>query len=187
MKEPAPPTIRHPSARKDTAGVLGWVRRWFGLAAIAVGTTLLLCAIFADMLASDLPIACNIHGIPKTPLEITAYTEINTVQLISTHKKIKKTLDIKTKPINPIDILPRFASRLGLTPQTITLTAEIINKIRETGKFEGRKPETILAGAIYLAGIQSKDPRTQRQISYAIGLTEVTIRKITKEMFAKIL
>jgi len=135
-----------------------------------------------SIIYASIYIACNIHGIPKTPLEITAYTEIDIVQLIYTYKKIKKTLDIKTKPIDPIDILPRFASNLGLTQQTITLTAEILNKMRESGKFEGRKPETILAGAIYVASKKTGEIKTQRKIANTLGIIEATIRKISKEI-----
>ena len=51
-----------PSARKDTAGALGWLRSWLGAAGVLVAATLVLFAIFADMLASDLPIACKVHG-----------------------------------------------------------------------------------------------------------------------------
>jgi len=131
--------------------------------------------------------ACIIHSTPKTAREITLNSEINSTQLMKGYRTIRKKLEIITSPIDPIDLLPRFASKLELKQETISKATEILIKVKEQCILVGYKPESILAGAIYLAGIQSKDPRTQRQISYAIGLTEVTIRKITKEMFAKIL
>jgi transcription initiation factor TFIIB len=128
-------------------------------------------------------IACNIQGIPKTPLELTAYTEINETQLMRTYKLIKKKLEITTKPIDPLDILPRFASKLELSPNTIATATEILIKAKETGIGTGKKPETLLAGAIYLACQQTGEERTQRQIANTIGVIEVSIRKISKDLF----
>lgn len=46
----------------------------------------------------------------------------------------------------------------------------------------GKRPETILAGAIYLASKQTGEQITQRQIANKTGVIEVTIRKITREL-----
>ena len=65
-RPPAPPdrrlSIRVPSARAETTGRMGSVRSWLGAAGILLGVLLMACAMFADMLASDLPIACRLHG-----------------------------------------------------------------------------------------------------------------------------
>ena len=55
-------SLRVPSGRADEVGALGYLRGWLG----ALGTLLvalsMMCAVFADVLASDLPIVCKIHG-----------------------------------------------------------------------------------------------------------------------------
>jgi ABC-type dipeptide/oligopeptide/nickel transport system permease subunit len=56
------PSIRVASARIDTSGTIGYLRSWLGAAGTLVAAFLVLCAVFADVLASDLPIACNLHG-----------------------------------------------------------------------------------------------------------------------------
>ena len=56
------PSIRVPSVRKDTAGRIGYLRSGMGAAGTLVAVVLVLFAIFADMLASDLPIVCKLHG-----------------------------------------------------------------------------------------------------------------------------
>lgn len=56
------PSIRVPSTRSDTTGPVGHLRSWLGVAGTCVAIFLVLVAIFADMLASDLPIACKVHG-----------------------------------------------------------------------------------------------------------------------------
>lgn len=55
-------SLRVASARAETAGAIGYLRSWSGALGTAVAVALLLCAIFADVLASDLPIACKLHG-----------------------------------------------------------------------------------------------------------------------------
>ncbi|MDB4946770.1 MAG: Dipeptide transport system permease protein DppC [Labilithrix sp.] len=60
---PPPPTpLRVASDRADGAGALGYLRSWLGAAGTLIAALLVLCAVFADVLASDLPIACTIHG-----------------------------------------------------------------------------------------------------------------------------
>lgn len=54
--------LRVPSARSEHAGVLGWLRALFQPAGLMFAATLVLLAIFADVLANDLPIACKLHG-----------------------------------------------------------------------------------------------------------------------------
>lgn len=67
----------------------------------------------------------------------------------------------------------------------MTRVAEIIMQIKGTQITAGKKPETILAGAIYLAGKQTGEARTQRQIANTIGVIEITIRKMSKEICLK--
>jgi peptide/nickel transport system permease protein len=55
-------SIRVPSVRKETAGRIGYLRSSMGAAGTLVAVVLVLVAIFADMLASDLPIVCKLHG-----------------------------------------------------------------------------------------------------------------------------
>ena len=55
-------SIRFQSTRKETAGTIGYLRSRLGAAGTLVAVFLVLFAIFADMLASDLPIACKLHG-----------------------------------------------------------------------------------------------------------------------------
>ena len=135
-----------------------------------------------SLIYASVYIACKIHGIPKTPLEITAFTEIKEKHLMKAFRLIKKELGLNTQPIDPLDLLPRFASKLELNPSTVTKATEILMQIKGTAITTGRKPETILAGAIYLACQQTGEQRTQRQIANTLGVIEVTIRKMSKEI-----
>jgi peptide/nickel transport system permease protein len=55
-------SIRVASTRVESAGAIGYLRSRLGAAGALVAAALVLCAIFADVLASDLPIVCKLHG-----------------------------------------------------------------------------------------------------------------------------
>ena len=57
---PPRPSIRVASTR--TGKAIGLLRSRLGAAGSLAAMMLVLCAIFADMLASDLPIVCKVHG-----------------------------------------------------------------------------------------------------------------------------
>lgn len=126
--------------------------------------------------------ACIIGGIPKTPLEVVSFTSITKTKLLRSVKILRSKLGLNLNPVDPEDLIPRFASRLELQNTTTTKAVEIIQKARKKGIVAGRHPETIAAAAIYLATQQNKDKRTQRQVANTTGVLEVTIRKRSKEM-----
>ena len=55
------PSTRGQRARVKTARAIGYLRSRLGAAGTLLAAVLVLLAIFADMLASDLPIACKLH------------------------------------------------------------------------------------------------------------------------------
>ncbi len=126
--------------------------------------------------------ACKIHQIPKTPSEIISYSSLSRTKLLRAYSLIKKGLGLKIGITNMDDFIPRFSSRLGLKQTTITKVYEIINKLEGSHVIAGKHPKTIVASAIYLATIIKKDTRTQREITNATGVIEVTIRKRSKEI-----
>ncbi|MFH1134424.1 MAG: transcription initiation factor IIB family protein [Nanoarchaeota archaeon] len=126
--------------------------------------------------------ACNLCNLPKTALEVSAFTEVSKEQLLRAYKLIKLGLGLKSNQVDPADLIMRFASRLGLRHDTIMAATEILEKIKNTKISQGRKPETILAAALYIASKLTKDQRTQREIANALGVIEITIRKRSREI-----
>ena len=126
--------------------------------------------------------SCILHNVPKTPLEVTMYSEISKKKLMKAYRLLKKNLDLKLKTIDPSDLVPRFGSRLGLKHETISKALEILGAIRNNPLFIGKNPQTITAAALYVAAKTTNDDRTQRDVANATGVIEVTIRKISKEM-----
>ena len=122
--------------------------------------------------------ASLIHGIPKTPLEVTAYSIVSKTKMLRAYRLMTRGLGLRHAPIKPIDLLQRFGSRLELKAATITRAAELL----EQHQGQGRRPETIVAAALYLAAKENGEARTQREVANTTGVIEVTIRKRTREL-----
>jgi transcription initiation factor TFIIB len=135
-------------------------------------TTILYACVYAS---------CIIHGIPKTPMEVTAFTEIDKNKMLKALKILKNGLYLNLNRIDPQDFVQRFGSRLHLKQSTLTLASEIIDKLKDKSFIVGKQPKTIVASALYVACRENKDNRTQREIANATGVLEVTIRKRYKE------
>ncbi len=126
--------------------------------------------------------ACKLHQVPKTPSEIVMHSSLSKAKMLRSYGIIKKGLGLKIGITNIEDFIPRFTSRLNLKQTTITNVYEIINKLESSPIIAGKHPKSIVASAIYLATILNNDPRTQREITNATGVIEVTIRKRSKEI-----
>lgn len=130
--------------------------------------------------------ASIIHRIPKIPLEIIAYSGITKTKMLRMYKLLKAELKIKLDPIDPIDLIPRFGSRLGLQEDALSQATQIINKLKGKPIIQGRRPETIVAAVLYISAKISGYKRTQREVANVTGVIEVTIRKRSKEIEAQL-
>ena len=126
--------------------------------------------------------SCIMHNVPKTPLEVTMYSEISKKKLMKAYRMLKNELGLRLKTMDPADLVPRFGSRLGLKHETISKAIEILGAIRENPLFVGKNPQTITASALYIAAKETGETITQRSVANATGVIEVTIRKRSKEL-----
>ena len=133
-----------------------------------------------SMLYGAVYASCLMHCIPKTPLEVIRYSEVSKKQMLRAYKLLKENLGIKVCLVDPADFVPRFGSRLKLKQSTITLAIEIVRKLKGKMVMSGKHPQTIVASALYLASKLNKDKRTQREVSNATGVIEVTIQRTIK-------
>jgi transcription initiation factor TFIIB len=107
---------------------------------------------------------------------------MTTKRMLRAYRMIVQQFNLDVQPSSPIDLIPRFGTRLGLDQPTITLATEIIMKLEGTQVVSGKHPSTIVASALYLASRLRGRKVTQREVSNAVGVLEVTIRKRYKEM-----
>ena len=80
------------------------------------------------------------------------------------------------------DLLPRFSTKLSLTPLVEQNSKEIIDTIENSDYRQGISPAELLGAASYLSCKKNKLRRSQLEISKAVGTSEVTLRNRAKEI-----
>jgi transcription initiation factor TFIIIB Brf1 subunit/transcription initiation factor TFIIB len=75
-----------------------------------------------------------------------------------------------------------FSNRLDFSPNTQSQAEDILLKINISDIHSGKSPNTLIAVALYIAGILENEPRTMVQISQVTGVSQGTIQKRKTEI-----
>ena len=134
------------------------------------------------MIAAAVYIAARTHSVPLTLKDIEKHTPIDRKVLARRFRVYVKELNITPTPADPSIMLDRLASHLELTSGTRQRAIDILRQTRELKLDVGKNPMSIAAAAIYLAGIQTGERRTQQQVAKAAATTPVTLRNRFKEI-----
>jgi len=127
-------------------------------------------------------ITCIQNQIPKTAQEVTSFGSITHTQMLRIVKLLKHELGLKLEPFDPVDLLPRYVSNLGLSHKTLQKASELLEKVKKTNIYSGKSPKSIVAAVIYLAAKLNGEKVVQRIVADETGVIEATIRKRYKEV-----
>jgi len=115
--------------------------------------------------AASVYAACRKAGIPRTLNEIEEVSHVSRKE---------------------IGYLPRFSSKLGLSPKVQRRAIEILQMAFKSGLTSGKGPMGTSAAALYIASIQEGERRTQKEVAEVAKVTEVTVRNRYKEFEKKL-
>mgnify|MGYP003113962331 CR=1 FL=1 len=132
--------------------------------------------------AASIYIACRLHNVPRTLDEIAQASRTGRKEIGRTARFVIRELKIRIQAPRPQEYVARFCSELGLPPHVEAKAMEFVDEICRLELDSGKGPVGIAASSIYIAGVLSKHHRTQREVSEAAGVTEVTIRNRYKEI-----
>lgn len=138
------------------------------------------------ILAASMYIACRKQNVPRTLDEIETATRVGKKDIIKTSKLLAGKLGMKLTPTSPLEYVGRFCDKLNLRRHVEERANEIIKEALEKDITSGRGPTGIAASAIYIAAILCGDRKTQKDVSEATGVTEVTLRVRYKEIARKL-
>ena len=134
------------------------------------------------VVAASLYAACRMRKIPRTLDEVGKFSRTGRKEIGRTFRAISRELMLRVTPSSPTDYVPRFCSLLKLPPEVKSEADDILRRAESIDLTAGRGPTGIAAASIYLASKLKGIERTQRQVSEAAGVTEVTIRNRYKEI-----
>jgi transcription initiation factor TFIIB len=121
-------------------------------------------------------------GVPRSLDELTAVSRVDRMELTRTYRYIVRELNLEVKPAEPESYVPRFASDLQLSDEVTRTARRLIESARREGVLSGKSPVGIAAAGIYAAALLCNEKVTQKEVSDAADISEVTIRNRYKEL-----
>ena len=128
------------------------------------------------LVAACLYAACRNTETPRTLSDIAIGMNIKKKDIARCYRLIFRELELKMPVVDPIKGISRIASIAKLTEKSKRKAIVILNQAKETGLSAGKDPMGIAAASLYLACISTGEIKSQKEISIASGITEVTIR-----------
>jgi transcription initiation factor TFIIB len=120
--------------------------------------------------------ACRDSETPRTLKDIQKASNIKTKQINKCYRQIIEGLDLRMPTIDAVQCVSRVANNVGVSEKTKRLAFSILKEYEEGGNASGKSPMAVAATVVYLASIQNGEKYTQRDVSRAANITEVTIR-----------
>lgn len=120
--------------------------------------------------------ACRMTKTQRTLREIAEFISGDKMEIARTYRLIYNELGLSVPRPRARNRVPKIASRVNI-PQKIQLRASDLLKRAEDERITaGKDPNGMAAAALYIACLQEGERFTQKDIAYAAGVTEVTIR-----------
>jgi transcription initiation factor TFIIB len=138
------------------------------------------------MVAACLYLACRRKKLPRTLQEITNDASANAKDVRRCYSTLVRELNLSPPSTNPISLIPRYITELGLDSEIERLTSKILNAYSTKFSISGKDPKGLCAGALYLACRIKNREVTQQKIVDTVGVTEVTLRSRYKELRDKL-
>ena len=128
------------------------------------------------LVAACIYAACRDTETPRTLDDVADGINIRRKDVARCYRLIFRELDLKVPVADPINGVARIASTAGLGEKTRRKAVELLKKAKKIGMVAGKDPMGLAAAALYLSCIADGGSTTQKNISDASGVTEVTIR-----------
>lgn len=127
--------------------------------------------------AATLYAACRKSGSPKTLSEIAQASIVRKKDVSRFYRLLFQELDFHMPPSDPLTYVSKIAEINGISGNTQGVAIAILGEARRKRFIAGKEPMGMAASALYIACLQNNEKVTQRAISKAAGVSEVTVNK----------
>jgi transcription initiation factor TFIIB len=138
------------------------------------------------VLAAAVYIACRDLGVPKTMKDIAAASNVKRKNIARVYRQLILELDYKVPSIDPFKCVTKVANKAKLAEKTKRRAINIMQKVTENEISAGKDPMAVAATVLYMSGIKTGENISQREISSAAGVTEVTLRNRFKDLTSQL-
>jgi transcription initiation factor TFIIB len=136
--------------------------------------------------AATLYAACRKSGSPKTLSEISKASLVHKKDVSRCYRRLFQELDFHMPPSDPLTYVSKIAEKNEISGKTQGAAIAILGEARRKRFLAGKDPMGMAAAALYIACLQNNEKITQRAISEAAGVTEVTIRNRYKALMRQL-
>ena len=124
--------------------------------------------------------ACREADVPKTLQEIAAAGNISSKDLSRNYRILSQKLELQLKSYDSTDFVNRIGTTVGLSEKTRRKALDILLHAKEKGITAGKNPISLAASALYISSVINGERRNQKSLSQASGISNVTIRSVSK-------
>ena len=132
------------------------------------------------MVAACLYYACRASKIPRTLQEILDESTVDGKEMRKAYRTLVKELHLKVPSLDPSILVSKFISELHFSNNVEIRVLEILRAVKDERFITGKDPKGLVAAAMYIAGRELGEAKSQQEIAHAVGITEVTLRSRAK-------
>jgi transcription initiation factor TFIIB len=126
-------------------------------------------------------IACRDLGVSKTMKDIAAASNVKLKNIARVYRQLILELDYKVPNPDPVKCIAKVANNTNLSEKTKRQAFNIMQEVTENEISAGKDPMGLAATVLYMSSIKTDENISQKEISSAAGVTEVTLRNRFKD------
>ena len=136
----------------------------------------------SSILGASVYLACRELETPRTLNEVSSSINVPRKKISRDYRLLVHTFDPKIPAIDHVRCITRIANKVGLSEKTKRVAVNIMRQVIAMQVSAGKGPMGIAATVLYIACLQAGEMKTQKELSIAAGVTEVTIRNRYSEL-----
>jgi transcription initiation factor TFIIB len=136
----------------------------------------------SSVLAASVYLACRELENPRTLSEIASAGNVARKKISRDYRLLVRTFDPKIPIVDHARCITKIANKVEVSERTKRVAVRIMREIVAMKISAGKGPMGIAATVLYIACMQAGEARTQKELSIAAGVTEVTIRNRYSEL-----
>ena len=140
-----------------------------------------------SVLAATVYIACREMETPRTLKDIAEISNIKRKDITRNYRRLVIELDLKIPIVEPMKCITRIANKVDVSQKTKLKAMDLMSDVTKRGGISaGKNPMGLAATVLYLSSTitgekeEKNNNITQAMFAKAAGVTEVTIRNISK-------
>ena len=114
--------------------------------------------------------------------EISEASLVDKKEVARCYRLLLHELEFKMPVADPLTYISKIAEKNGISGKTQGDAIAILRVARQKRAVAGKDPMGLAAAALYIACLQNNEKVTQKDISDAAGVTEVTVRNRYKAL-----